>query len=143
MASIRYSTLFEKNALSALGYRLNASGSLPPISGDGVCSGEGHKYPGPESLVRKNENAMRADDEAEEETNTESVLTSAFGRAETRRESAETQTLEHTAASGHSAKRDRQGLRLGPFGTPVIIAISNDTRYLEGHVLYRPYRHRR
>lgn len=56
---------------------------------------------------------MQADDEAEEETNTESVLTSAFGRAETRRESAETQTLEHTAASGHSAKRDRQGLRLG------------------------------
>lgn len=56
---------------------------------------------------------MRADDEAEEETNIEPILISASERAETRREPAETQTLEHTAASGHSAKRDRQGLRLG------------------------------
>lgn len=70
---------------------------------------------------------MRADDEAEEETNTEPILISASGRVETRREPAETQASEHSAASGHSAKRDRQGLRPAPSRTPVIIAISNDT----------------
>ncbi len=117
---------------------------------DGVSSGEGHETPGPESFSRKNEDDMQADDEVEEEeSNTEPILMPNrgpngdpdSGRVKTRREPAATQTSEHATASGHSAKRDRQALRLGRSRTPVTITISDDSRQLERYASLRPKRH--